>query len=144
MVLVRDTRVQPYLLANACYSSREYILHNFKPADGNVDKIHFDMQMNVGRVLVENVFGLLKGRWRILKRTNCSVFRLPKVVATCCVLYNFCQLMEVGEPCDGVGVCIDPHKGLARQLPRHCEGRQATLAGEALCELLYKFFLAIP
>ena len=52
--------------------------------------------------------------------------------------------MEVGKPCDGVRVCIDPHIGLARQLPRHHEGRQATLAGEALHELLYTDFLAIP
>ena len=144
VVLVRGMRVRPYLLADAGYPSREYMLRNFKPADGNVDKIRFDLQMNVGRVLVENAFGLLKGRWKILKRANCSVLRLPKVVVACCVLHNFCQLMEVGEPCDGVGVCIDPHIGLARQLPRHREGRQATLAGEALRELLYADFLAIP
>ena len=111
VVLVRGTRVRPYLLADAGYPSREYMLRNFKPADGNVDKIRFDMQMNAGRVLVENAFGLLKGRWRILKRANCSVLRLPKVAAACCVLHNFCQLMEVGEPCDGVGVCIDLHLG---------------------------------
>ena len=132
VVLVRGTRVRPYLLADAGYLSREYMLRNFKPAYGNVDKIRFDLQMNVGCVLVENVFGSLKGRWRILKRANCFVFRLSAVVNACCGLHNFCQLMEVGEPCDGVGVCIDPHIGLARQLPRHREGRQATLAGEAL------------
>ena len=140
VVLVRGTRVRPYLLAYACYPSREYMLCNFKPADGNVDKIRFDLQMNARRVLVENAFGLLEGRWRILKRANCSILRLPAVVAACCVLHNFCQLMEVGEPCDGVGVCIDPHIGLARQLPRHREGRQATLAGEALAQaFIYKF-----
>ena len=71
-----------------------------KPADDNIDKIYFDMQMNVRRVFVENIFGLLKGRWRILKRASCYVFRLPKVVAACCVLHNFCQLMEVGDYCD--------------------------------------------
>ena len=111
VVLVRGTRVRLYLLADACYLSCEYMLRNFKPADSNVNKIRFYLEINVGRVLVENAFGLLKGRRRILKRANCSVFRLPKLVAACCVLHNFCQLMEVGEPCDGVGVCIDLHLG---------------------------------
>jgi hypothetical protein len=77
-------------------------IRNFKFADGNIDKIRFDLQRNVRRILVENAFGLLNDRWRILKHANYSVFRLPKVVAVCCVLHNFYQLMEVGEPCDGV------------------------------------------
>ena len=85
VVLVRGSRV-PYLLADASYLSREYMLRNFKPADGNVDKMRFDLQMNARSVLVENAFGLLKGRWRILKRANCFVLRLPKVVVACCVL----------------------------------------------------------
>ena len=85
--------MRSYLLANASYPSLEYMLRNFKPADGNVDKIRFDMHMNGGRVLVENAFGLLKGRWKILKRANYSVLRLSKVVTACCVLHNFCQLI---------------------------------------------------
>ena len=89
--------MRSYLLADAGYTSCEYMLHNFKLANGNVDRMRFDLQMNVGRVLVENAFGLLKGMWRILKRANCFVFWLPKVVAARCVLHNFCQLMEVGN-----------------------------------------------
>ena len=57
--------------------------------------------MNVGRVFVENTFGLLKGRWRILKRANCLMLWLPKVIVAYCVLHNFCQLMEVGDTCNG-------------------------------------------
>lgn len=41
---------------------------------------------------IENSFGRLKGRWRIL-RTACeaNIKRLPDYVLSCCVLHNLCE-----------------------------------------------------
>jgi len=33
-----------------------------------VDQIQFDQSMNKGHVLIENAFGILKNRWKILKK----------------------------------------------------------------------------
>jgi hypothetical protein len=49
------------------------LLLHFKPIDGNLHKIMFDQQMNVGRVSIKNVFGILKSRWRILQSINTHV-----------------------------------------------------------------------
>jgi hypothetical protein len=41
------------------YASWDYLLYNFKPIDGDLDKIIFDWQMNVARISIGNVFGVL-------------------------------------------------------------------------------------
>ena len=50
--------------------------------------------MNAGHIVIENVFGLLKDRWLILKYVRIFACKLPKVVSACCVSHNFCQLMD--------------------------------------------------
>jgi hypothetical protein len=57
-----------------------------------VDQIQFDQFLNKGRVLIENAFGTLKNRWRILKKFNVHVDRTPMITLACCMLHNFCQL----------------------------------------------------
>jgi hypothetical protein len=41
-VVVEGLEIKPYLLTNASYASQDYLLCNFKPIDGNFDKIMFD------------------------------------------------------------------------------------------------------
>lgn len=44
------------------------------------------------RMVVENAFGRLKGRWRILlKRNDTRIQKLPNLVIACCVLHNLCE-----------------------------------------------------
>jgi hypothetical protein len=60
IVVVEGLEIKPYLLGNMGYASWNYLLHNFTLVDGNLDKIMLDWQMNVSRVSIENVFGILK------------------------------------------------------------------------------------
>jgi hypothetical protein len=53
--------------------------------------------MNKSRVLIENAFGTLKNRWRILKKINVRVDRAPMITLACCTLHNFCQLQGMLE-----------------------------------------------
>jgi hypothetical protein len=71
--IVDGTHIKFFLLGDAGYPSRTYLLRNYKPAEGDVDKIRFDKQINGGRVSIENAFGLLKMRWRILISLNSRV-----------------------------------------------------------------------
>jgi len=73
IVVVQGFKIKPYLLINVGYANQNYLLCNFKSIDGNLDKIMFDQQMNVGKVNIENVFGILKNRWRILHCINACV-----------------------------------------------------------------------
>lgn len=44
-------------------------------------------------VVVEHTFGILKGRWIILKFINVnSVEKAVKIIAACCILHNFCYI----------------------------------------------------
>ncbi len=42
VVVVEGLEIKPYLLGNAVYASRDYLLCNFKLVDENLDKIMFD------------------------------------------------------------------------------------------------------
>jgi hypothetical protein len=42
--------------------------------------------MNVGRIIIENYFRVLKNRWRILHYINAHVDRALGIVVACCVI----------------------------------------------------------
>ncbi|XP_070552294.1 uncharacterized protein [Ptychodera flava] len=52
----------------------------------------FNRRLSSARMVIENAFGRLKGRWRcLLKRSDCNLDILPNVVLACCVLHNLCE-----------------------------------------------------
>jgi len=49
---------------------------------------NFNYRLSSARVVVVNVYGRLKGRWRcLLKRLDVNVFDVPELIAACCVLH---------------------------------------------------------
>ncbi|KAI4454196.1 hypothetical protein MML48_10g00004286 [Holotrichia oblita] len=52
------------------------------------------------RVIMENTFGLLKGRWSILNYVNTySVKKAATIIVACCILHNICLLnLDFFEP----------------------------------------------
>jgi hypothetical protein len=43
-------------------------------------------------MVVENAFGRLKGRWRVLlKASDVGVQKIVDIVSTCCALHNICE-----------------------------------------------------
>ena len=60
VVIVDGTHIKFFSLGDAGYPSRTYVLRKYKPANGDVDKIKFDRQINGGRISIENAFGLIK------------------------------------------------------------------------------------
>ncbi len=52
-----------------------------------MNKARYNFSMNKGRVVIENAFGSLKNRWRILRHFNPIVDKI-----TCCVFHNFCEI----------------------------------------------------
>lgn len=60
----------------------------------------YNYSHSVTRVIIENVFGMLKGRWRILLYVNVySIKKAIKIISACCFLHNFCLInTDVIEP----------------------------------------------
>jgi hypothetical protein len=80
-------------------------LRNFKAVYGYLDKIMFNQQMNVGRVSIENAFGILKNRWRIFHCINAHVDQALGILMACCVF----QLSSIeGLPPPSRGFKKDP------------------------------------
>ena len=103
----------------------------------------FDSSVNSGRVVIEQAFGSLKNRWRILKGFNMSVDKAALVTLTCCVLHNYCEIHRQRVPLPAhVRLQRDPYVGFhvgRMQLP--CEGLAAKLAGEAMRDILFASWL---
>ena len=68
----------------------------------------FNYQLSRSRVVVENAFGRLKGRWRFLMKCNDNDIKyVPNIVTACCVLHNLCEMH--GDLCDDDWVRVDPN-----------------------------------
>ena len=58
------------------------------------EESHFNYRQSRARMVVENAFGRLKGRWRcLLKRMDyMDIDTIINVVACCVVLHNICEI----------------------------------------------------
>ncbi|KAK6168872.1 hypothetical protein SNE40_020041 [Patella caerulea] len=58
-------------------------------ANMTAEQKKFNFILSRNRMVIENVFGRLKGRWRRLqKRVDCDIKDTPDLILTCCVLHN--------------------------------------------------------
>ena len=54
---------------------------------------NFNYRLSRARMVVENAFGRLKGRWRcLMKRIDSHTVNVPNIVASCVVLHNMCEI----------------------------------------------------
>ena len=61
-------------------------------------QIRYNEKHSGTRQVIERALGLLKGRWRRLKRLEMeAVEEIPSVVSAGCVLHNFCLLADEGD-----------------------------------------------
>ena len=103
----------------------------------------FDSVVNRGRVVIEEAFGGLKNRWRILKAFNISVEKAATITLNCCVLHNYCELKRQCVPVLADvrfqhDLHVDFHVGRI-QLPR--QGLATKVAGEAMQDILFASWL---
>ncbi|MCO5578258.1 hypothetical protein L7F22_032097 [Adiantum nelumboides] len=93
--------------ADAAYKARIFLVKPYRMKAGQFlqEKREFDSKLLKGRIKVENAFGLLKNRWRILRDLNVDLVFAPTMVGACCLLHNFVQLRGEAKPRDQ----DDPH-----------------------------------
>ncbi|XP_042143591.1 putative nuclease HARBI1 [Ixodes scapularis] len=93
-----------HLLGDAAYPCREYLVPPYKDYGNLSPKQHaFNTKLSSTRVLIENIFGILKNRFRQLKVLEfISVERMCQFTMSCCVIHNLCidgdDLMDPGAP----------------------------------------------
>ncbi|XP_065667718.1 uncharacterized protein LOC136088009 [Hydra vulgaris] len=79
---------------DSAYSLKEWLMKPYSDR-GNLSREEnfFNFSLYRSRVVVENAFSRLKGRFQcISKRIDTSVGNFVKIVSACCILHNFCEI----------------------------------------------------
>lgn len=94
--MIDDVRVPPLILGDSAYPLQDWLMKPYVDR-GNLsrEETHYNNLLSVTRVVVENAFGRLKGRFNSLgKRLDLNANNCATVTAACCVLHNFCEIMN--------------------------------------------------
>ena len=108
------------LLGDPAYPLKEWLMKGFSDCGRltNPQKKN-NYRLSRARVVVENAFGRLKGRWRILLQPiQIDTDFVPTLVSACCVLHNICELFEDGFDEDLMPLGI-PTETAIREDARH-------------------------
>ncbi|XP_037960503.1 protein ANTAGONIST OF LIKE HETEROCHROMATIN PROTEIN 1-like [Teleopsis dalmanni] len=82
-----------YIIGDAAYPLCNWIMKNYRD-ELTVEETSFNLYLNQARIVVEQAFGRLKGRSRILyKKSDLDVYNMPHVIIACGILYNFVSLI---------------------------------------------------
>ncbi|ESO93004.1 hypothetical protein LOTGIDRAFT_99630, partial [Lottia gigantea] len=58
----------------------------------SADQKRFNYKLSQARMVVENAYGRLKGRWRcLMKRYDSDIKNLNNTVSACVTLHNICE-----------------------------------------------------
>ena len=91
-----------WLLEDSGYSLKPWLMTPYARPASEVERKYNLLHQNTRR-LIEQSFGVLKNRWRILDHTGGSLCYSPdkvfKITITCCVLHNICR--RNGTPVTG-------------------------------------------
>ena len=93
MVNIEGEQVPIVLLGDPAYPLMTWLMKPFSDNGRLTDsQTRFNYRLSKARMVVENAFGRLKGRWRcLLKRNDNALKNVPNVVASCCVLHTLCE-----------------------------------------------------
>ena len=76
-----------------------WLLKSYKENTGDPQQKYFNKKLCFARMVTENAYGMLKGRWRILyKQTEYRMYSLKFVIMSCIMLHNLC--ISVNDPCE--------------------------------------------
>ena len=97
VVRIGANEIKPYLVGDSAYPLASWLQKPFPEATRDPEEIAFNRALSAARVAVECAFGMLKNRWRILrKRLDSRISFAKKTAIACAVLHNFCLLNQDG------------------------------------------------
>ena len=91
-------RVAVALWRLAAYPLSVWLMKPFKQTRTLSERqLRFNRALSQARVVIEQAYGILKGRWRCLyKAMEEKTSRVAITILACCVLHNIC--IDVGDP----------------------------------------------
>ena len=87
-----------FILGDSAYPSKSWLVPPFKDTGNLTDaQRRFNYSHSSTRIVVENTFGLIKGRFRrLLKFTEQTDLRVvTKIIMSACIMHNICLSHDV-------------------------------------------------
>lgn len=100
--LINGRQVKPLIIGDPAYKVTTWLMKPYSQT-GLLSNDHriFNRKLSSVRVVVEQAFGLLKGRWRcLLDVLNEETKHTPTTIIACCALHNICVDMADDTPID--------------------------------------------
>ena len=92
---INNVELSPLILRDSAYSLENRLMKPYSDL-GNLspDEARFNLALSRSRVVVENIFGHLKGRFQsVAKRLDTTLEHTVNIVTTC-ILHNFCIITK--------------------------------------------------
>ena len=86
-------------IGDSAFPRHPWLLKGYNEETKDPKQRWFNKKFCSARVVTENCYGMLKGRFRILyKKTECKMFNLKYIIMACIMLHNLC--ISVNDPCE--------------------------------------------
>ena len=86
-------------VGDSAFPRHPWLLKGYNENTTDKQQRYFNKKLCSARVVTENAYGMLKGRWRILyKKTECRMHNLKYVIMSCIMLHNLC--IKHKDPCE--------------------------------------------
>ena len=78
-----------HIIGDSAFELSMHMLVPYRGTNLNRRQIKFNTVLSKTRVVIENAFGLLKGRFRRLKYIDSNLENIPLIIQCACILHNF-------------------------------------------------------
>lgn len=115
-----DTNTPYVIVADDAFAFKENIMKPFSGRDLSASRRVFNYRLSRARRCIENVFGIMSARFRILRKPiNLDAAKTRKVTLACCALHNF--LMSLNENMYSPSVLLTKSRPMVRSSMVHGE-----------------------
>jgi len=88
-------------LGDSGYPLEPWLMTPFRNPDETSEECFFNSKLAKGRVIIEQTFGVLKGRFRCLlaaRQLHYTPTKVVQIFNSCCALHNICIEFKVPPP----------------------------------------------
>lgn len=136
---IYNTSVPLLILGDPAYPLKTWLMKPFSDTGLTARQRKFNYQLSRARVVVENGFGRLKGRWRsLMKRNDSNIKFVPTIVTACCILHNLCE--QHGDACEDDWIVRESSTDNAAHVPNAVPSTTQTTSAARIREALCDYF----